>query len=57
MKTLFFYIIPGDKVFYCNRLIHRPSVVSFGGKVWRENVGIPYVQKHFLCSSLRYVCT
>lgn len=57
MKTLFFYIIPGDKVFYCNRLIHRPSVVSFGGEVWRENVGIPYVQKHFLCSSLRYVCT
>lgn len=52
MKTFFssFKHHLGDKIFYCNRLIPRPSVVRFGGKVWRGNFGIPYVQKHFLCS-------
>lgn len=38
------------KFFYCNSLSPVPSVVSFLGEVWRENVGVPYVQKHFLCS-------
>lgn len=60
-KHFFFTVIPDDQVFYiigsCPGLVWSLLAGVWGGGVWRENAGLLYVQKHFLCSSLRYVCT